>query len=223
MMDEAAYLKAALQGDREAVQAYLDAGGDVNARSAKGMTALMCAAWQEDHADVARLLLDRGADLGIRQASSGWTALTFAAVNGKERCLALFFERRAKLDESAEDWKALMFAVQYRSRATARMLLAHGANPNVVDTDGRTPLMRAARNSDAELVSALLAAGADAQLVDAEGQTALHHACAKANVANVRALRAAGAEPTARDGEGRTPRDVATASGKTKIVAALDG
>lgn len=130
-MDVAKFLKAALDGDADAVRSYLDDGMDVNAQSAKGLTALMASAWQDDHVDVARLLLDRGADLDIRQASSGWTALTFAAVNAKENCLGLFFERGASLDEAAGDWKALMFAVQYRSRVTARMLLAQGAPPGV--------------------------------------------------------------------------------------------
>lgn len=221
--DVSQFLKAALGGDEAVVRSCLDDGMDVNAQSAKGLTALMASAWQGDHVDVARLLLDRGADLGIRQASSGWSALTFAAVNGKVRCLALFFERGAVLDEAAGDWKALMFAVQYRSRDTARMLLEHGANANVRDDEQRTPLMRAARNSDPDLVSALLAAGADAGLRDEGGRSALHHACTKANAVNVQALVAAGADPDAKDREGLTPRDLAEAAGRSAILAALAG
>lgn len=220
-MEIPGFLRAAVRGDLDAVRDGLDRGQDVNAQSAKGMTALMCSAWQADHVDVARLLLDRGADLKLRQPSSGWTALTFAAVNGKERCLALFFERGATLDEGAGDWKALMFAVQYRSREAVRMLLARGADANCRDEDQRTPLMRAARNSDVELVPVLLAAGADVHLVDEDGMSALHHACTKANVANVKVLLAAGADPDLSDKEGRTTRAVAEQSRKPKIVAAL--
>ena len=222
-MEVSEYLRAAARGDVDAVRDGLDRGVDVNAQSAKGMTALMCAAWQGDHVDVARLLLDRGADPAIRQPSSGWTALTFAAVNGKERCLALLFERGATLDEAAGDWKALMFAVQYRSGKTAQMLLARGAEPNARDDEGRTPLMRAVRNSDTSLVEALLAAGADVHPVDRDGMSALHHACTRANVPNVRALLAAGADASPCDHQGRTPRQIAEEAGRPKIVAALEG
>ncbi len=221
-MSTAEFLKAAARGDVDEVRRRLEAGTDVDTQSAKGMTALMCAAWQGDHVDVARLLLDRGADATLRQPSSGWMALTFAAVNGKERCLALLFERGSVLDEPAGDWKALMFAVQYRSRATARMLLEHGANPNARDEKQRTPLMRAARNSDAAMVEALIAAGADVRLVDMSGMSALHHACTKANVANVRSLLQAGADPALRDHDGRTCRAVAQEARKPKVLAALD-
>ena len=220
-MEVADYLKAAVRGDLEAVRRALDQGLPVDSTSAKGMTALMGAVWQDDHVDVARLLLDRGADMTIRQPSSGWTALTFAAVNGKARCLQLLLDRGATLDEDAQDWKALMFAVQYRSRETARMLLVHGADPNVRDEDQRTPLMRAARNSDAELVRVLLDAGADVHAVDAGGRSVLHHAATKANVANLRALQAAGADAGLADHEGRTPRDLAEEAGRPKVIAAL--
>jgi ankyrin repeat protein len=221
-VDVSQFLRAAMRGDVDAVRSALDAGMDADAQSAKGMTALMCSAWQGDHVEVARLLLDRGADLTVRQEFSGWTALTFAAVNGKQQCLDLFFERGATLDEPAGDWKALMFAVQYRSRATARTMLEHGADPNARDDDERTPLMRAARNSDAELVPVLLAAGAEVDLVDTNGMSALHHACTKANVPNVHALLEAGAGRALEDAAGRTPRAVAEELGKKKIVAALD-
>lgn len=217
-MDDAAFRKACFEGDLAAVQAGLDAGCDPSEASAKGMTPLMLAVWHADPDDVVAALLDAGADPAARQPSSDWTATTFAAVNGRTRSLALLLERGGSV---ADDWKALHFAVQYRSADTIPMVLDAGVHVNCRDEEGRTALMRAARSSNAAFVTLLLERGADASAADAEGWTALHFAATKANVSNVRALVAAGADPAAPAADGRTPRDLATEHGRPKIVAAL--
>lgn len=221
-MEQSDWMKAAFAGDLEGVRAGLLAGIDVDARTQKGMTALMMAAWQHDRVEVAEVLLEAGADLGIRQESSGWTATTFAAVNGGEKCLRLFLDQGVDL-RGKEDWKALVFAVQYRSHATVRMLLEAGmVDVDARDEDRRTALARAARNSDEKMVALLLAHGAKPNLADGDGRTALHHACEKANAANVSALLAAGAQRGKKDKAGHTPVDVAKAKGRKGILRALE-
>ncbi len=218
MSDDLAFRKACLAGDVDGVRRGLDAGCDAAAANAKGMTPLMLAVWQGDHADVVDVLVGAGADVASAQPSSGWTAFTFAAVNGRAAALPRLLAHGA---DPRGDWKALHFAVQYRSAATVPLVLAAGVPVDARDDDGRTALHRAARNSDAGLVALLLEAGADANARDAAGRTPLHEACAKANVANVHALRAAGAGVDAADGAGVTPRDVARKAGRAKILAAL--
>ncbi len=220
--DHASFLRAAFDGDAAFVSRCIADGADVNRPNAKGMTPLMMAAWQHDRDQVARILLDHGADLTARQPSSGWSAATFAAVNSGPRCLALFFERGHRLDPVA-DWKALMFAVQYRSRVTATMLLDSGFPPDPRDEEGRTPLMRACRNADTELVRVLLDHGADPRATDHAGWTALHFAAEKANPDNARALMAHGAQADAPAHDGRTPLDLATEKRRAKLVAVLRG
>jgi len=53
------------------------------------------------------------------------------------------------------------------------VLLAHGANPNLADSEGRTPLMAAARRGRLQCVESLLQHRADAKLRDNAGRTAL--------------------------------------------------
>jgi len=62
-------------------------------------------------------------------------------------------------------------------------LLAHGADPNVADVEGITPLMAALE--DAGKVGALLAAGADAKARTGDGQTAMMIALEEACGADV--------------------------------------
>lgn len=77
--DFAALQGASRNGDIDRVRALLDAGVDPNADPGMphGMSPLMLAAWQ-GHAEVARLLIERGADVH-REDGDGFTAMTLAA------------------------------------------------------------------------------------------------------------------------------------------------
>lgn len=108
-----------------------------------------------------------------------------------------------------------------RERVGALKALAEGADPNaflsVVDIPrlesfqmptphgfiiGRSPLMAAARSSDAIIALDLLLAGADPNLCDAHGQTALSFAAASGSVETIRALLMAGASAKVVDKNG---------------------
>jgi len=58
----------------------------------------------------------------------------------------------------------------------ARLLLSHGANVNLVDTEGCSALIEAASEGSAELVSLLIDSGASVSIADNDGWTALHYA-----------------------------------------------
>ena len=92
------------RGDASGVtRALLEAGADVNARSANDFAVLpLHSAVAGNHADVAALLIDAGADVNARQRH-GWTPLHGAAQNGAadtvERLLAAGADRTATNDE----------------------------------------------------------------------------------------------------------------------------
>ncbi|MFZ3017269.1 MAG: ankyrin repeat domain-containing protein [Gallionella sp.] len=64
--------------------------------------------------------------------------------------------------------------VSHTNHRIIRKLLQKGANPDAIDTQGRTPLFYAVDRNDVELVKVLLESGADACKRDRFGQTPLH-------------------------------------------------
>jgi ankyrin repeat protein len=92
------------------------------------------------------------------------------------------------------------------------VLVAAGADPNLGDEQGRSPLMAVMRVHSEPgperltKLQTLLVAGADINARDAHGRAALHHAGQRhASEPEVRALLAAGADPNAPDAHHRTP------------------
>ena len=90
-----------------------------------------------------------------------------------------------------------------------RRILQEGANPNVRDRRGWTPLMYAANKGFRLLVPALLEARADTDRQAADGATALFMAVLQGNEEIVEMLVRAGADASIKGPGGRTPVDVA--------------
>jgi ankyrin repeat protein len=83
--------------------------------------------------------------------------------------------QKVLLDETDEGETALHWAVSRQHTAILTMLLNAGANPNVPDNDGYTPLHDLAEMGDCPkartMLEALLAAGADPSRQEKNGQT----------------------------------------------------
>jgi ankyrin repeat protein len=109
---------------------------------------------------------------------------------------------------------------------TTEVLLAHGADPNVVEKNyGYTPLMYIAgygRNGNAKSAEMLIRAGAKMDITDIKGRTALHLA-APFNMDVVPVLVKAGARVDIPDAKGQTALHVAASNdgGKGEGVAAI--
>jgi hypothetical protein len=78
-----------------------------------GMTPLHEAAWK-GHVEIARLLLQNGADVNVK-CDYGWTPLHSAASEGHVDFLHLLVENGADLEEQIDGWRALHYAVRWGS------------------------------------------------------------------------------------------------------------
>ena len=119
----------------------------------------------------------------------GMNAVTAAAQNGQLAALRLCLAApggAAAVDMlSGGGSMALALAAANGCTAEARLLLEHGADPNLCENDGDSPLICAAQApGDAGLGAAalLLDAKADVDHPNNDGQTALQFACQASNV-----------------------------------------
>jgi uncharacterized protein len=133
-------MTAARTGNVDTVKSLLAHGAEVNAKeTARGQTALMWAV-AEKHPEVARVLIDHGADVHLH-STSGFTPLLFAAQQGDMDSARMLFEAGANVNEAApEEGSALIVATHSGQEALALFLLEKGADPNATDAYGITAL-----------------------------------------------------------------------------------
>ena len=70
----------------------------------------------------------------------------------------------------------LMYAALSGELSCVQLLLAHGADPNLKNKQGKTALMKAASNNYPDIIAELLSHGADDEIQDKRGWNALAHA-----------------------------------------------
>ena len=103
----------------------------------------------------------------------------------------------------------LHITISQRNLVWTRWLLQEGANPNIADKNGVTPLIAAVRMGYIEGVQALIAGGAQVDIANNIGETPLIWAVHSRNVELLEVLLAAGADPDRTDNAGRSARDYA--------------
>ncbi|WP_240624674.1 ankyrin repeat domain-containing protein [Aurantiacibacter odishensis] len=117
----------------------------------------------------------------------------------------------------------LHITVERRDVTWTKFLLQEGANPNIADNRGRTPLIAAAQIGFIEGVQALVDAGARMDIGNETGETPLIAAVHARNVELIEVLVSAGADPDRADNAGRTARDYAAMPGVSgRVLAAIE-
>ena len=118
-------MDAAINGDAQAVAAWLDKGGGVDSGCAEryGATLLLAATAGGQEAMVRRLL-QRGASVNL-QDSLGATVLMLAAFNGHTTIVQVLLDAKADASLQANGCTALMVAEHHKQTATAQLLRQH--------------------------------------------------------------------------------------------------
>jgi ankyrin repeat protein len=181
---ETPVMVAARSGYPEIVEQLLTKGAHVDARGSRGQTALMWAVSQK-HPEVVKTLLAHHPDLQLR--SDVWNEVMAVPPHG-------YLPYNKAIPHGGET--ALMFAARVGDLASAKLLVAAGANVNDADAWGVSATTLAAHSGFRDLVEFLLEHGADPNLAP-NGFTALHEAIMRRDEEIVAALLDHHADPNA--------------------------
>jgi ankyrin repeat protein len=146
------------------VDRLLAAGANVNADKVKGFEGRppLFHAATYGYVDIARKLVEKGANVNAGVQSRAVTPLMVAALNGSAAMVALLIQFGADVNarEAITGSAALTEAVRKGDAEVLVLLLNAGADPNVPMGDGRVPLCYARAMGHKQAEQVLSAAGA---------------------------------------------------------------
>ena len=197
---------AAKQGCTKCVNMVIRAGADANAPHGD-LNQLLLAARNNDEKQI-HTLLQAGIDVNMKDFE-GQSALMFAVENHSNDILKLFFETE--------------YGSTFHDAASQclHLLLERGADVNIRDISGSTPLIRASQNEDMDCMMTLLKAGADINLSDENGKTGLMYSIKEKNMDCLKLLLEEGADVNVQDNIGSTGLIYSAEYGYDKCVKML--
>jgi cytohesin len=203
-------------GDIDKVKSFIETGVSVNVESGPRKRTPLYWAVKNKHKDVAKLLIDKGADV------SSIHLLYYASWYGYRDFVELFIQKGA--DANSKNWgeSPSHYAVWGGHADILELLLVKGADANAKDTGGWSLLHYTAGSGSMDMTKILLDKDADVNAKeDKGGQTPLHRAAEKGHITVAELLIANGADVNAKENEGKTALSVAKDKGHTEIVELL--
>lgn len=175
---------------------------DVHLRGFDDESTPLHVASSQGHVEVARILLDHGADATV-QDKYGWTPLHKASEGGHAEVVLLLLE----YDPNATTQDNLGLTPFTGDVTVTPVPVKHGANATARNKLGSTPLHQACRSGQVQLEVAriLLDHGADVKAQDKYGWTPLHEASSGGHTELVLTLLRRGADVRVQDRHGWTP------------------
>jgi len=210
-------VRAAADGDLQAVRRLLETGANVDVRGDWDVTPLMEAA-RLGHTEVVKLLLEHGADPLARDGGDRPSTALLDAIRNRHSGVAREIARRVR-DQEERDW-GLQYAVLVGDAPTVEAMLDCGADPGATtQKDNRTAFMEAVAARSYDLLELLLRRGAD---IDQAGScTPLMLAILLKDPSMTKWLIDAGADLGITDGAGRTALALAEEVGDERLVKLL--
>jgi hypothetical protein len=160
---------------------------------------------------VVETLLERGADPNLPSAAD--LPLTIAARQSDKALVELLLSKGARINavdgngRTALLWMASGSNLDTNGLETVSLLHDRGADPNLADQSGRTPLHHSVARGSTNLLALLVQRGADVSARDKQGRTLLHEAVDSNRSEIVAAVLALKVDPNLPNKSGITPLD----------------
>lgn len=215
---------AAGSGSEAMVFFLLERGADKEARTHSGQTPLQLAA-QEGKTGALRVLLQAGASIEVLD-SSGSNVLHVAAdrnhVETMEVLLANPLTASILNSTNTKMLTPLYVATSTRSTDCARLLLEHGADPEIEDNMGWTPFLSALTHENIGIAHMLVEGHkADPKHVSAQGNTGMDVLAFCGRDEHIHMLISWGIDPLSRNKFGKTALHWAVSRGHVNFVRAI--
>ncbi|KAJ4367574.1 hypothetical protein N0V83_007158 [Neocucurbitaria cava] len=219
--DFAAFVAAIRGGDIEVVESKLTLGVDIERETDDGNIALVISI-KEDKVDIARLLLEEGADVHHRVRRLP-PIVHAVMTNCAPQLIQLLVNHGANLNavSGPDQMNALHWAAVEGKVDAVDFLASKGMDLNSASSKGRTSLILAAEKGHTTVAKLLLAKGAELLKRSDNGGTALAWAACNGYLDTVKYLLEEGIDVDDCDDCGLTALSVASNSGHVEVVEFL--
>ncbi|WP_048502689.1 ankyrin repeat domain-containing protein [Chryseobacterium sp. BLS98] len=121
-------------------------------------------------------LMKKDPDIINKPNENGFSPLILACYRGNDQVADFLMDKVKDINYGSAQGSALTAAVFKGNKVLTQKLLASGADPNLADANGTTPLIYAVQLQDKDLVESLLKSKANKELADKKGKTAFEYA-----------------------------------------------
>ena len=213
------FLRACRDGDVDVVRGYVEASGY---RTYLQDDSALNSAVFYDHPEILRILLEAGTDPNIH--GEHVPALHVAAANDNIEAAVILISHGAAIDlrDAVNNDTALIYGIRDDKFRVAEYLLEAGADPNLTDRHGFTPLHIAVARNDTNLTRSLLDHGAAINVrTPSDGRTPLMIAVTAGFEKMVEILLSGGADPSIVDSAGKSPFERAVECHRSGVAETL--
>jgi len=187
---------------------------------------LLCDAVENQHREVAKLLLTKGSKVNSKSKKPTNTPLHYAAINGDIEIVEMLLSRHANINaENKYGNTPLHNAVESKKMEIIELLLKKGANVNARNSNNLTPFQLAVEEGREEIIKLLLQHGATVNSAYTgtyrEGYTPLCIAVEEGYEKVVKLLLECGAKVDTQDKDSKTALHLAVEKGHEKVVKLL--
>lgn len=235
---------ASLSDKIDAIDLLIDAKIDINIRNRHGLSALM-SVYAKKKKEMAYTLIDRGADLDIRDRDHGMTILMTACIYNDEEMVRRLIKKGAdvsirdnegrmaitmttdakiiKMLEIQQKMSVLQGAIKKSDLKQVQQILSSmdADAVNARSTSGWTPLMLAVATDNIEMINLLINRGADIEAKNNDGETAFSCAVIFENIDAIKELIRHHVNVNTQNNDGTTPLMFAISTKRIDILNVL--